>query len=120
MTKTIQNAPQPIMGRSIPDPAPPGSLKVATLLLSTTSRSPQTAASTSDVLWLHMQVLISAGEHKKAHAFLVEHGQKGGLARDWYRMQGIQEIGKREIEAEWVWETELAGFLSYWKTDPLA
>lgn len=71
-----------------------------------------------------MQILLSAGEHKKAHAYLVEHGQKGGLARDWYRMQGIQEIGRREGEAggdvDWVWETELTGFLGYWKEDSLA
>lgn len=73
-----------------------------------------------------MQVLLSAGENKKAHEYLVEHGRNGGLARDWYRMQGIQEIGKRQTEGEgdgdldWVWETELTGFLNYWTTDSLA
>lgn len=75
-----------------------------------------------------MQILLSAGDNKKAHEYLVEHGRNGGLARDWYRMQGVQEIGRREAEGKgeesvdwvWVWETELTGFLNYWTTDSLA
>lgn len=68
-----------------------------------------------------MQILLSSGENKKSHELLVKHGQGGGLVRDWYRMQGIQEIGKREQgDVKWVWETELGSYLEYWTRDPLA
>jgi hypothetical protein len=43
------------------------------------------------------------------------------LARDWYRMKGIEEISKRvEDDTNWVWEEELGEFLDYWSEDDLA
>jgi hypothetical protein len=44
------------------------------------------------------------------------------LARDWYRMKGIEEVAKLENQNEtgWVWEKELGGFLDIWTKDNLA
>jgi len=43
------------------------------------------------------------------------------LARDWYRMKGIEEISKRvEGDKDWIWEKELGEFLDYWSKDDLA
>jgi len=43
------------------------------------------------------------------------------LARDWYRMKGIEEISKRvESDKDWIWEKELGDFLDYWSKDDLA
>jgi hypothetical protein len=43
------------------------------------------------------------------------------LARDWYRMKGIEEISKRvEGDKDWIWETELGEFLDDWSKDDLA
>lgn len=68
-----------------------------------------------------MQILLSARENRKAHELLLQSGKGGGLARDWYRMQGIQEIGKREEgDVVWVWEEELGEFLDAWRKDHLA
>lgn len=95
-------------------------------MLSTTSPE----AETSDILWLRTQILLSAGQLKTAHELLVREGTGGSLARDWYRMTGIQEIAKRvessgsavDVNEEsegsaWVWETELGEFLDTWSKD---
>ena len=51
----------------------------------------------------------------------MEHGQGGSLARDWYRMKGIEELSKREKgEKGWLWEKELEEFLGNWTSDDLA
>jgi hypothetical protein len=54
----------------------------------------------------------------------MEHGHGGGLARDWYRMKGVEEIAKRERESGqdviWVWEQELGQYLQEWKNDEMA
>lgn len=51
----------------------------------------------------------------------MEHGQGGSLARDWYRMKGIEELSKREKgETGWLWEKELEEFLGNWTSDDLA
>jgi N-terminal acetyltransferase B complex non-catalytic subunit len=51
----------------------------------------------------------------------MEHGQGGSLARDWYRMKGIEELAKREQgESGWLCEKELGEFLEKWTGDDLA
>jgi len=112
-----QKAPQPTPSQPYPPPAPEGSLKIASILLLTAGPS----INTSDILWLKSQVLLSSGEYKKCHELLVQHGQGGSLARDWYRMKGIEEISKRvQGDQDWVWEKELGEFLDYWLKDDLA
>ena len=50
----------------------------------------------------------------------MEHGQGGSLARDWYRMKGIEELSKREKgKTGWLWEKELEEFLGNWTSDDL-
>ena len=48
----------------------------------------------------------------------MEHGQGGSLARDWYRMKGIEELSKRE--KGWLLEKELGEFPENWTGDDLA
>jgi hypothetical protein len=113
----MQKAPQPTPSQPYPPPAPEGSLKIASILLSTAGPS----INTSDILWLKSQILLSSGEYKKCHELLLQHGQGGSLARDWYRMKGIEEISKRvEGDKDWIWEKELGEFLDYWSKDDLA
>lgn len=114
----LQRSAQPTPLIPFPPSAPEGTLKIATILLSTAGPS----VPSSDVLWLRLQVLLSSGQNKKAHEMLMEHGHGGGLARDWYRMKGVEEIAKREQAhgADWVWEQELGSFLQEWRNDRLA
>jgi hypothetical protein len=51
----------------------------------------------------------------------MEHGQGGSLARDWYRMKGIEELAKRDQgETTCLWERELGKYLEKWSGDDLA
>jgi hypothetical protein len=53
----------------------------------------------------------------------MEHGRGGSLARDWYRMKGIEELDKRESGSKdkgWLWERELGEYLNLWSSDDLA
>jgi N-terminal acetyltransferase B complex non-catalytic subunit len=119
-TDNTQRSPQPTSSTLFPPPAPEGTLKIASILLATAGP----AVPSSDILWLRLQVLLSSGQNRKAHELLVEHGHGGGLARDWYRMKGVEEIAKREQERDqdvtWVWGQELGQFLQEWSKDNMA
>ncbi|OCF74339.1 hypothetical protein I204_04710 [Kwoniella mangroviensis CBS 8886] len=108
----VKKAPQPTPSRPFPSPcSDPTSLKIALLLLNT-SKSP----STSEGLWLKLQIVLSAGQLEEALVFLQDQGQEGGLVRLWWRMEGAREVLKRmeeggkdtiqywEKEREWVGE----------------
>ncbi|WVW84264.1 hypothetical protein I302_106294 [Kwoniella bestiolae CBS 10118] len=83
----VKNAPQPTPSQPFPPPSPnPTSLKMATLLLNT-CKSP----STSEGLWLKLQILLSAGSPEEALKFLQNEGREGGLVRLWWRMEGVRE-----------------------------
>jgi len=100
-----QKAPQPTPEQPFPVHAPPGSLRTATTLLSTSRRSP----SSSEVLWLRLQILLSADELDQAYTFARDDGFGGGLARAWWRMEGVPIISERmkgkgkdlDWEVEW-------------------
>ncbi|WVQ99727.1 hypothetical protein IAU59_006869 [Kwoniella sp. CBS 9459] len=106
----VKNAPQPTPSNPYPAPAPPNSLKIATLLLNTSSKPPLT----SETLWLKTQILLSSGQNEEALQLVQTEGSKGALARLWWRMEGVKEILKRlegdivqkawEVEREWVSE----------------
>jgi hypothetical protein len=133
-----QKAPQPTTDEPYPPPAPKDSLKIAQIILSTTPSD----APTSEILWLKLQILLSSGQLKSAHQLLTKEGTGGSLARDWWRITGIQEIAKRvtaekadrkdkdkgnqenavsgegdDEGLEWVWKSELGEFLDVWSKD---
>lgn len=75
-----------------PPPAPENSLRIATTLLSTTRKK----APSSEILWLHVQILLGAGQEEAASALVREEGVGGGgIARNWWRIKTIQEVVKR-------------------------
>ncbi|WVR06742.1 hypothetical protein IAU60_003777 [Kwoniella sp. DSM 27419] len=108
----VKNAPQPTPDKPYPEPAPASSLKIASLLLNTSTKSP----STSETLWLKSQILISAGQLDEALEYLVQEGADGALARLWWRLEGVKEVlgrmeNKETITSSWqaerVWVTAL-------------
>ncbi|WVF71131.1 hypothetical protein IAT40_005928 [Kwoniella sp. CBS 6097] len=111
----VKNAPQPTPSRPYPAPAPPNSLKIATLLLNSSSKSPLS----SETLWLKTQILLSSGQNEEALKLLQAEGSKGALARLWWRMEGVKEIVKR-LEGNSVqkaWEDERKWVLELLRSD---
>lgn len=75
-----------------PPPPPENSLRIATTLLSTTRKK----ISSADILWLHVQILLGAGQEDAALALVREEGVGGGgVARGWWRLKTVQEVLKR-------------------------
>ncbi|WRT66679.1 uncharacterized protein IL334_003639 [Kwoniella shivajii] len=86
----VKNAPQPTPSKPFPHPVEPFSCKIALLLLNT-SKTP----TTSETLWLKLQILLSAGQLDDALRFVQDEGKQGGLVRLHWRMEGVKEILSR-------------------------
>ncbi|OCF31945.1 hypothetical protein I316_06328 [Kwoniella heveanensis BCC8398] len=108
----VKNAPQPTPSLPYPAPAPPNSLKIATLLLNASSKPPLPL--TSETLWLKTQILLSSGQKEEAVKLLQTEGSKGALARLWWRL-GVRDIietlegdsVQKAWEEERVWVSKL-------------
>jgi hypothetical protein len=85
--------------------APEGALRTATTLLMTTRK----AVPSSEVLWLHAQILLSAGQDAAALGLVREEGVGGGgIARGWWRIKTVQEVLRRmRAKDEGKWEAEV-------------
>ncbi|ORX35576.1 N-acetyltransferase B complex non catalytic subunit-domain-containing protein [Kockovaella imperatae] len=86
-----------------------GDLRVSSTLLSLARR----VCDSADSLWLHLQIMIGAGNLSEALKLAQTVGSDGNLARMWYRMEGVKEILRRmgdgeEVRAAWREEWEWA------------
>ena len=80
--------------------------QVASILLKTAGAD----YSSPDFLWLHLQVLMAAGQYSEATSLAQSQGKDGNLSRMWHRMRAVahaleklQEKGESCLSA---WETE--------------
>lgn len=76
-------------------------------ILLTTSKTESTS---SDVLWLRLQILIASDSLKQALEIAQEDTPGSSLARYWYRIQAVpiilHHLGEDSLEAwekEWEW-----------------
>ncbi|EIW66004.1 hypothetical protein TREMEDRAFT_35664 [Tremella mesenterica DSM 1558] len=89
-------------------------LKFANLLFETTLDS----ATTTDHLWLRLQILLACGEEQKAWQ-TVKFITNGSLNRLWWRMEACKVIAKRlqTPGTSWGWETEFWEWEMSWTED---
>ena len=74
----------------------------------------RTQSSSADILWLRLQILLSSGDVAGALKAARESGDRGGISRLWWRMEGVRAgiemleegcvewKGEKEKEREWV------------------